>query len=109
MITKYIILILAVFSNALGSILAKKSHNSVNTIINSNLILSVSFYGAGFIGFVYSLKSIALNIAHPTIAIGGILIVALYSYFFNKESYSIINLIGVCLMCVGIILLNIKR
>ena len=95
MTTKYVILILAVISNALGSILAKKSHSSDNAIINPHLILSVSFYGAGFIGFVYSLKSIALNIAHPTIAIGGILIVALYSYFFNQYHYFLFQVIQI--------------
>ena len=69
-------------------------------------IVTLISYGVCFYFFALSLKTVNLNIAYATWGGLGIVLAALVSYFYFRESISVIGLIGIILIVIGVVLCN---
>lgn len=114
----YLFLILVILANAFANIFIKLGVNrlpnlagkglwfGISKIVTSPLVLLGAFLlVASFPLFSYVLQKINLSIAYPALVVGAIIIVAIFSALFLKESISYIQVIGIFLIMGGIWLL----
>lgn len=102
-----IFLALAVVFNTLASLFFKFSSN------NNKNDLSLIFLAVGLIlgavnAFFYtrSLKGIELNIAYPIFSAASIILISLVSWLLLKEKFTVNNVIGSLIICIGIIFIS---
>ncbi|MDP4008071.1 MAG: SMR family transporter [Candidatus Peregrinibacteria bacterium] len=114
----YIFLITAMVLNAIANIMMKIGSGNLNyfteygiiqgLLKNYILIIGVFLFALNVMFYVLALSKINLSIGYPIMAIGGLSIITIVSYFFLKEAISPLQLVGLLLILVGIICLTIK-
>jgi multidrug transporter EmrE-like cation transporter len=115
---KWFLLLFGVFTNASASILikiavsSKDYHFSINNPLsifgNYYLILGIGLYGITFLLYALALLYIPLNIAHPILTSGSIMMVVIASTFFMGESFTLINFLGISFIVIGVIALTVN-
>lgn len=114
---KWLILFFGIVSNALASVLIKVSvttrpfpslTNIKESVENWPFWLGIFFYLLTFLLYTWSLSKFPLNIAHPVLTTGSVALVALISFFYFKESFNFLNMIGIILVIIGVFLITLK-
>ena len=112
---KWLIIFFGIITNASASLLIKlglqtdriPSLQSPWTFFqNWQFLLGILLYGITFILYIFSLKFLPLNVAHPSMTSGAIGMVALLSVITLGESLSTPMLIGLSFIVFGVILLT---
>jgi multidrug transporter EmrE-like cation transporter len=75
---------------------------------NSYLISGLFIYILSFIIWLYILSNVKLSYAYPIISLSYPLIIIL-SYFVLKEPISILIIIGIMLICSGVVIIGISH
>ncbi|MGG4049554.1 EamA family transporter [Paenibacillus favisporus] len=113
--TSYIFLFLSIISQSSASLLSKYAADTIGNNTNFILLATNLYYIASLACLVlqalfwqFTLKELELSIAYPITALNNIIIL-LFSYFLFNEEINLNNIIGVCIIILGIIILNLKR
>tara|TARA_B100000315_G_C14411734_1_gene511294 strand:- start:187 stop:549 length:363 start_codon:yes stop_codon:yes gene_type:complete len=114
----YLILafILGISFNAIASVLLKIGvgrvvitglswQSAVSILSNLYLWGGIILYGVSFPPYLYTFKKLSLSVAYPTFVSLSFAAVAILSFFFLKESLTILQLLGLILVVGGIVLL----
>lgn len=112
---KWFFLIIGLLLNATANILLKvaarhveRSEQSVGIIFrlftDPFLLLGIISFGLALGAYSYSLTKFDLSVAYPIMTSLGLVIVALFSFFFFKESYHVTKILGTILILIGVIL-----
>ena len=111
-----ILLLLCVLSSALASIFLKFGAESLTGSISisgliSNYMIWIGalFYAAAFLGYIYVLRIVPLSLAQPIITSGASVLTVVFAMIFLKESFIIVNWMGLVLICLGIFFLFFGR
>lgn len=100
-----------ILCNALASSLIKVAAASepgigfVAKVISGPMVVGVLFYVAAFGLYVLALSRMPLNIAHPVMTTGSVVLVFIISSLFFKESVTIYNIIGIIFILTGLLFL----
>ena len=117
-----LILTLAIFSAAVGQIMMKKSIDSLNgkysvgeiinplkflTILREAplLLLALAIYAVGFLIWIAALSKLQLSVMYPFAAGLGYILVAIFSFVFLKEQFTIYKIAGTATILIGTFLL----
>lgn len=87
---------------------ALKSLNIMQTFLQVKFIMGFFLYACGFLLWMFILSKFKLNIAFPIATSLFFIVSGLGSYFILKESFTIMQVIGIFLCLSGILLINIK-
>lgn len=103
----WLILFLGVLFNALASIQIKFAVNSIENfaikdVFNLKIFIGLVLYGISFAIYTYSLSKFPLNVAHPTMTAGGVVLVSLSSLLIFNEKFYFETFIGIGLICLGL-------
>ena len=66
-------------------------------------------YAAAFLAYIYTLRIVPLSLAQPVITAGVSVFTVLLAVYIFRESLSVLNWMGLLLVCVGIFLLFVGR
>jgi multidrug transporter EmrE-like cation transporter len=110
---KWLLIVFGSAANAAASILVKYNaygaggtksifHGWINPVI----ALAVASYGLAFVLYSLALARLPLNVAHPIMTVGAIVVVGLFSFSLFKEPVSARVLIGYAMLLGGIMLLS---
>ena len=111
---KWIVLIAAIGTNVLASILLKiavvqirklEVTSPVSYVLNLNVWLGIVAYGLSFIFYIVALGLFPLNVAHPVITSAALVSIAIASVLIFKESFDWVFVVGIALVICGIVLL----
>ncbi|CAB4570214.1 unannotated protein [freshwater metagenome] len=111
---KWIVLLAAIGTNVLASILLKVAvvqlrqqdvTNPASYALNLNIWLGVVSYGLSFVFYVVALGLFPLNVAHPVITSSALVSIAIASVLIFRESFDWIFVVGILLVIGGILLL----
>lgn len=99
----YMYLFIAIISEVIGTSFLKMSEgfSKLYPTLATALAFVICFY---FLSL--SIRIIPLNIAYATWSGIGLVIVSLISVVIFKESINTISIIGICLIIIGVVLLN---
>ncbi len=101
MLKKTFIFLLYILISSFGLLRLKTSQK----ILDFDFVTGFSFYGLGFIFWLYILKSNPLSVAFP-IASGGLIIATqVVGYLVLREQMSVTQIIGVMSIIIGITLI----
>jgi len=76
---------------------------------NGFLFAGIVLYGVSFFLYIFLLSRLQLNIVYP-IAIGvGLVLITTFSYFFLKETISMLHLAGIIAILSGVILILLPK
>lgn len=114
---KWIILIIALVLNAVANILIKAGMARPDVqggLVESLKAKWLSFpviggvicFGLALAAYSITLKNMPLSIAYPIMTTGGLLIISSVSYFYFKESITIIQMVGYLFLTAGIWLVS---
>jgi multidrug transporter EmrE-like cation transporter len=111
----YLILGIAIITNAVANILMKVGMNkvggldigSVNDIIHKFLLnyivlLGIAFFGVALISYSYVLSHIQLSIAYPIMTSLGFVIVIVTSLLYLGEKLTLLQVCGICSIILGV-------
>jgi multidrug transporter EmrE-like cation transporter len=110
----WILVITGIACNAAASIMMKigaaqaakaSAAGLMGLITNFWLYGAVASYGAAFVLYGAALSRMPLNVAHPIMTAGAIVLVGLSSAFYFRESVSVPTVIGYSLLLAGIVAL----
>jgi small multidrug resistance pump len=102
----YIILFFAIALEVLGTMLLPASQNFTKPL--PTLILLVS-YGASFYFLALVSQKLPLAIIYASWAGLGVFSVAMVSYFFYKQTLNWQTIIGLCLIIIGVTIVNLYK
>jgi multidrug transporter EmrE-like cation transporter len=115
---KWIILVSGILCNAFASVLVKiavtrfksvpGSNVSIFSLLNWPLVFGVVLYGLAFLLYAAALARIPLNVAHPVLTSGAILVVAILSFLLFREPFYWTTGLGILMIILGVILIAIK-
>jgi len=102
----YLVLIAAIAFEVFGTMLLPVSQNFTKVLPSTVLLVSygLSFYLLSFLSQKLSLASI-----YATWAGMGVFSIALFSYFFYKQTLNWQSIIGLFLIIVGVVLVNFYK
>ena len=114
---RWFILILALTLNAIANILIKSGMmrpdvqgGLLETLkakwLSIPVISGVICFGLALAAYSITLKNMPLSIAYPIMTTGGLLIIGLVSYFYFKETITLIQMLGFLLLMIGIWLVS---
>lgn len=113
---KWVILLLAIATNASASILLKHVASSgrrqsilvepLTYLSNIWLWVGLGLYGLAFVFYTASLSQFPLNIAHPVITAGAIITVVSASALIFREPFDAFIVLGIGLVLVGLVLIG---
>lgn len=117
MISAYYLLGTALIFNAAANILAKVGMNKIGKadnfltlipkiISNPIITLAIGCFAINFGLYALALSRINLNVAYPIMVGLGYTIIILTSWFFLKETITLIQMIGILFILVGLLLLG---
>jgi len=89
----------------------KQAFNSLNliqTFLQVRFIIGLFFYACGFLLWLLILSKLKLNLAFPIATSLFFIVSGLGSYFILKESFTIMQVVGIFLCLAGILLINVK-
>lgn len=105
-------------SNASASIFIKMAVQSNSQKSNSLMLIGLIgnlqfwygliFYGCAFLLYSAALARLPLNVVHPVMTSGAIVVVALSSIVLFHESFNWTNVIGLLLILSGVILITVR-
>lgn len=75
---------------------------------NGWLMVGIFLFGISFLVYLIVLSKFQLNIVYPILVSAGIIIIAVTSWIFLKESLSLIQILGIIFIVFGIFLLLSK-
>ena len=118
----FIILAAAIFCAAIGQIMMKKSIDSLNgkygvvEILNPlkflsilreapMLLLALTIYAVGFMVWIAALSRLELSTMYPFAAGLGYILVAIFSFVFLKEQFTVYKVAGTVMIFIGTFLL----
>jgi len=106
----YVLILLCVVGIASGQVLFKYSANALaiadrfwDMSVAIPLLISFTIYGVATIGWVWVLQHVPLSRAYPFMALSFVLVPAASRILFD-EQLDIRYILGVCLICLGVIL-----
>ena len=102
----YIILFFAIALEVFGTMLLPASQNFTKPL--PTLILLVS-YGASFYFLALVSQKLPLAIIYASWAGLGVFSVAMLSYFFYKQTLNWQTIIGLCLIIIGVTIVNLYK
>lgn len=112
----FFLLALCTLSSLLASLALKHGSQSLSDgfslhelLSNRTIWIGGLFYGAAFLGYVYTLRVVPLSLAQPVITAGVSVFTALFAVYLFRESMSIFNWMGLLLVCGGVYLLFVGR
>jgi multidrug transporter EmrE-like cation transporter len=80
------------------------------TLVSNQMIwIAAVFYSAAFLGYIYVLRLIPLSFAQPAITAGASIVTVLVAVMFFREPMTLVNWIGLTLICAGIFFLSWGR
>ena len=85
-----------------------KSLNLIQTFLQLRFIIGFFLYVCGFLLWMLILSKYKLNVAFPIATSLFFIVSGLGSYFILKESFTIMQVVGIFLCLAGILLINIK-
>lgn len=117
---KWVLLALGLFANAGASILIKAGvsygfelqftfRGILDFLKNWPLILGIVFYGFAFLLYTLSLSKLPLNIVHPIMTSGSIVLVGICAYLVFHERFSIMTIAGYCFILTGVFLVSFGK
>jgi drug/metabolite transporter (DMT)-like permease len=74
-------------------------------VVNHMILIGGIFYSAAFLGYIYILRVAPLSLVQPVITAGVSVITALVAVMFLRESMSLVNWLGLTLICAGMFFL----
>ena len=112
---KWLLLFMGLLANAGASVLIKVGVNRnflpelswaglMEILKNWPLILGIFFYGMAFLLYMVSLSKLPLNVVHPTMTAGSIVLVGLAAFFFFHERFAITTIFGFAFILIGVFL-----
>lgn len=112
---KWLILFLGISSNALASVLIKLAVTEprkfptllhpLSLFSNWPFWMGLFLYGVAFILYAAALERLPLNIAHPILTTGAVIMVMLLSTLILKEPIYWTTIFGVLLVIAGVVLI----
>lgn len=112
---KWLILSLAIATNALASVFVKMAvtpprkfpsfGDPLAALGNWPLLLGAALYGATLVFYVGALANLPLNVAYPVLTSGAVAIVALLSVLLFDEQYYWTTVVGTLLVVTGVALI----
>lgn len=112
---KWLFLLLGLLANAGASILIKAGVGrdfpfelSLSGILdflkNWPLLLGMVLYVVAFLLYMLSLSRLPLNVVHPTMTAGSIVLVGMASFFFFHERFALTTFLGFAFILFGVFL-----
>lgn len=115
---KWLILCLGVVANAGASILVKYAmlpprefpslSNIHAALTNWPFWLGLVMYGVTFLLYAAALARLPLNVAHPVLTSGAIVLVAIMSAILFREDFPWTTILGVILVATGVMLITLR-
>ena len=99
----YLFLILAIIFEVAGTMLLPLSQNFTKIIPT---VLLASFYIASFYCLTFSLRVIPISVLYATWSGMGIFFITALGYFIYRQSLNWQTICGLCLIIIGVILVN---
>ena len=85
-----------------------KSMTLVQSFLQARFIIGFVLYAAGFLLWMLILSRFKLNVAFPIAMSLFFIVSGLGSYFIIKESFSLLQIIGILFCLIGILMLHLK-
>lgn len=114
----YLYLSIALVLNAIANILMKIGASHLNSFKgygfmeglfkNYLLVIGCILFALNVIFYVLALSKINLSVGYPIMLAGGLVIITIVSYFFLKESITVLQLAGIFFLLVGIVLIAVQ-
>lgn len=101
-----LLVILFTFIVTVAQLLMKKG--AIGGFFNFYLFFGLALYGIGTIIFIIALKNGELSVLYPIISLGFVW-VAITSFIFFNELFTLNKIIGISLIILGVSLLGVKR
>ena len=123
MISTILVLMIPIFAAATAQVFFKKGISSLGKLDfslanllslipkilqNGWLLSGMILFGISFLIYLFALSKYQLNIAYPIFVSCGIILIALASWFFFRETLSWLQISGIALIIFGIFLLAVK-
>ncbi len=115
---QWLILILGIASNASASVLVKIAmqpprqfpglSNPLALLSNWPFWLGLVLYGVAFLLYAAALTRLPLNVAHPVLTSGSIMVVAMLSMLMFREPFYWTTIAGIVMVIVGVVLITIR-
>ena len=115
---KWLILILAIASNASASDMVKMAmmpprkfpspSDPMAALTNWPFWLGLGLYGAAFLLYAAALARLPLNVAHPVLTAGAVATVALFSVLIFREPFHWTTGAGIVLVIAGVALITAR-
>ena len=102
----YIVLLLAIIFEVIGTMLLPVSQNFTKLLPSSILLFS---YGISFYFLAVVTQKLPLSVVYATWSGMGVFTVALLSYIFYKQTLSWQSIVGLFLIVVGVTIVNIYK
>jgi len=102
----YLVLIAAIAFEVFGTMLLPVSQNFTKVLPSTVLLVS---YGLSFYLLSFLSQKLSLALIYATWAGMGVFSIALFSYFFYKQTLNWQSIIGLCLIIVGVVLVNFYK
>jgi multidrug transporter EmrE-like cation transporter len=105
----YAALAAAILAGVIGQTLLKAGSGEPTLIaqfLHPKTIIGIGAYGTGAIFYVLALRSIPLSVAFPSVAISYVVVAGLGVFLFN-EPFSMVQVGGLVLICLGVVLLQV--
>jgi small multidrug resistance pump len=107
---RWLLMLLGILANATASILVKEALRRPLTLdpgllTNWKLMIAVASYGLAFLLYAAAVSRLPINVAHPIMTAGAIVLVGAASVFVLGETFTVRHGLGYGLLCAGIIVL----
>jgi small multidrug resistance pump len=102
----YLVLIAAIAFEVFGTMLLPVSQNFTKILPSTVLLVS---YGLSFYLLSFLSQKLSLALIYATWAGMGVFSIALFSYFFYKQTLNWQSIIGLFLIIVGVVLVNFYK
>ena len=83
-------------------------NNKVHYNLNPYTLIGLTLYGISFVLYVYLISKYDLGYIIPVLAAFVYILIFLASFVLFKEVFTATKVMGICLIVVGLILINIK-
>lgn len=115
---KWALLMLGILANAAASVLIKYASAPPRSgldlkdpfaiLTNFPLIIGLALYGIAFVIYALALSKLPLNVAHPILTSGAIVLVAISSALLFKETFYWTTMLGIAFVIAGVSLIAIR-
>jgi len=102
-LNSYMLLALGIIFEVAGTMLLPLSQNFTKILPTVGLVM---FYMASFYCLTFSLKVIPIGVLYATWSGMGIFLITIFGYFIYRQSVNWQTILGLCLIIIGVILVN---